>query len=145
MWLGKYTASFSILWENYMPRCSGLSKTDRGMVSVDSVTITEFYSEKESQRSPCAEGGVYVCECVQCVYVQGRCRVETVPPERRPKGLSLSSAKPSCGTQAPHQGIGIIQFPLITLGGYLNSLSLSFPICKLGIIITSVSQGCFEN
>ena len=48
MWLGKYSASFSLLWENYMHQCSGLSKTGSRMVSVDLVAITELYSEKES-------------------------------------------------------------------------------------------------
>ena len=48
MWLGKYSASFSAPWENYMHHCSDLSKTGSGIVSVDSVTITELYSEKES-------------------------------------------------------------------------------------------------
>lgn len=46
---------------------SGLLQTGRGTVSVDSVTVTEFYSEKESERPPRVERRV--CVCTVCVYM----------------------------------------------------------------------------
>lgn len=54
MWLEKYSALFFVLWENYLHQCSDLSRAGGRMVSVDSFTIMECYSE-ESQRSPSTE------------------------------------------------------------------------------------------
>lgn len=68
MWLGEYSAPFSLLWENYTHQCSGLSKTGSRMVSVDLVAITELCSE-ESWRS-CSGKGRSVC-----VYVMSVCSV----------------------------------------------------------------------
>lgn len=60
MWLGEYSAPFSLFWENYTHQCSGLSKTGSRMVSVDLVAITELCSEKESWKS-CSGKGRSVC------------------------------------------------------------------------------------
>lgn len=46
---------------------SGLLQTGRRTVFVDSVIVTEFYSEKERDHPVWREG----CVCVQCMYMGG--------------------------------------------------------------------------
>lgn len=116
-------------------------KPAEGLFSVDSVTVTEFYSEKESERPPRVEGRV--CVCTVCVY-GGRCRVGTVSPEQRPirvvslcplpnLAVELSTILGNCN----YQILIISVFP-VTLGGYPLCISVS-PSAKMGITITSVS------
>lgn len=45
---------------------------------------------------------VCVCECVQCVYMGGRCRVGTVSPQQRPMGLVSLCPLPDLAVELRH-------------------------------------------
>lgn len=66
MWPGKYSASFSVPWENRVHQCSSLSKTGSGRVSVDSVTITGVYGQKKLEILHWEGQGVCVCAVCVC-------------------------------------------------------------------------------
>lgn len=66
MWPGKYSASFSVPWENRVHPCSGLSKSGSRRVSVDSVTITGVYGQKKLEILHWEGQGVCVCAVCVC-------------------------------------------------------------------------------
>lgn len=66
MWPGKYSASFSVPWENCVHPCSGLSKSGSRRVSVDSVTITGVYGQNKLEILHWEGQGVCVCAVCVC-------------------------------------------------------------------------------
>lgn len=79
---------------------------------------------------------VHVCTCVQCVYMAGRCREGTVSREHRP--MCVVPLLPNLVVELRHHSRELelsdshYLCDPVTLGSYLPSLYLSFPICYHG-------------
>ena len=136
---GKSSASFSVLWENYTHQRSGLPSTGRGMVSVDSVTIIQFYRESfiDSLTSSRVEERVCVCVCVSKV----QCRDSATIAKAHGCCLSLSPTNPSCSSTTLWWNDPVLLISVIPVasGSYLTSLYLTFPFWKNEHKITCIS------